>query len=344
VVIPAGPLLHTTQLFGTDSAGKLVGSDARRQAEQAWKNLVKVLTDHGSSVNRLVKLNLYASTQENVTAAEAVLGEQLRGRVKPAICWMVGALPEAEQAIALDAVATVETRPSNSTESAKWMPSGARVYVSGQAERGKDLVEATRLTLLGLRKTLEWLDLNDGSVVQVKAFLNPMADAAIVRREIEAFFGDKLVPVVLVEWKFAQVEIELIASYGKDRSGDGIEYLTPPGLPASPIFCRVTRINRGPTIYLSGLYGSRADSPSAEVESLFEEMGKLLDEAKSDYRHLAKATYYVATDDVSKKLNEIRPKWYDKARPPAASKAMVTGSGRPDRSIVIDMIAVPKPE
>ena len=32
-----------------------------------------------------------------------------------------------------------------------------RVYVSGQAEKGKNLAEATRLTLEGLRKTLAHL-------------------------------------------------------------------------------------------------------------------------------------------------------------------------------------------
>jgi hypothetical protein len=54
-----------------------------------------------------------------------------------------------------------------------------------------------------------------------------------------------------------------------------------------------------------------------------------------------KATYYVSDDDASKQLNVIRPKFYDPQRPPAASKAIVPAVGVSERSITIDMIAVP---
>jgi len=41
-------------------------------------------------------------------------------------------------------------------------------------------------------------------------------------------------------------------------------------------------------------------------------------------------------------LNELRPLYYDPKRPPAASKAQVSGIGWPNRSITMDLIAVPK--
>ena len=40
------------------------------------------------------------------------------------------------------------------------------------------------------------------------------------------------------------------------------------------------------------------------------------------------------------KLNELRPKFYDPKRPPAASKAFVPGVGLAGPSLMIDMIAV----
>jgi hypothetical protein len=58
-------------------------------------------------------------------------------------------------------------------------------------------------------------------------------------------------------------------------------------------------------------------------------------------RHLVKATYYVSDEDASKQLNALRSKYYDPRRPPAASKAMVPGIGVAQRSISIDMIAIP---
>ena len=61
----------------------------------------------------------------------------------------------------------------------------------------------------------------------------------------------------------------------------------------------------------------------------------------SDLRHLVKATYYVADDNTSRLLNELRPEYLEDGRAPAASKAMVPGTGSDGRTITLDMIAVP---
>ena len=61
-----------------------------------------------------------------------------------------------------------------------------------------------------------------------------------------------------------------------------------------------------------------------------------------DPRSPAKATYYVSDNDASTKLNELWPKFYDPARPPAASKAQVFGVGVAGKSLTLDMIAVPR--
>jgi enamine deaminase RidA (YjgF/YER057c/UK114 family) len=105
----------------------------------------------------------------------------------------------------------------------------------------------------------------------------------------------------------------------------------------------VARINHGPTIYLSGLYAARAKDAAEEVNEIFSTMRDLLEKTGSDLRHLAKATYYVSTHDASDKLNELRPRYYDPRRPPAASKAFVAGVGMPGKSLTLDMIAVPVP-
>ena len=66
----------------------------------------------------------------------------------------------------------------------------------------------------------------------------------------------------------------------------------------------------------------------------------MLEKTGSDFRHLAKATYYVADDEASRKLGELRPKFYDPRRPPAASKAVVPGVGLAGKTVTLDMIAV----
>jgi 3-keto-disaccharide hydrolase len=49
----------------------------------------------------------------------------------------------------------------------------------------------------------------------------------------------------------------------------------------------------------------------------------------------------LAHTGASKVLNDLRPGYYDRKRPPAASKAMVSGIGPPGKTITLDMIAIP---
>jgi enamine deaminase RidA (YjgF/YER057c/UK114 family) len=210
------------------------------------------------------------------------------------------------------------------------------------------LKTATRKTLDSLRSTLKFLGRTDQDIVQLKAFVTPMSAAEDVRQIVAEFFGGNVAPpLVLVEWEStAPIEIELVASGGPTAKDDrerasNVEFLTPPGMTASPVFSRVARIHRGPTIYISGLYGRKASPGAEQVKEIFATLADALRATGSDLRHLAKATYYVADDDASRALNELRPKYFDPLRPPAASKAMVRRVGRAGKTITLDMIAAP---
>src|SRR5262249_13715582 len=268
-----------------------------------------------------------------------VLARKFAGEAKPAASFVVGALAHPDALVAMDAVAVsgLETRgvrlvsnpklPSPGGAHAAVLPADTRVYVSGQAEKGRDLADATRRTLESLRTTLKYLELNGARVVQLKAFLRPMAEVGEVRKEMAKFFGEGAVPpLVFVEWSSTlPIEIELIAWAGKGKVEGGVEYLTPPGMQPSPVFSRVARVGPGKIVYVSGLYAPRAQGAEAEVRDVFTGLGRLLEKSGSDLRHLAKATYYVSTEGASTALNQLRPMYYDPRRPPAASKAIVAG-------------------
>ena len=102
----------------------------------------------------------------------------------------------------------------------------------------------------------------------------------------------------------------------------------------------MVRVNRGDLIYTAGLTAPKPGTAEEQVLGVFDELKGILDKTGGDFKHLAKATYYVSTEDASRKLNELRPKFYDPKRPPAASKAFVPGVGVEGRSVVVDMIAV----
>jgi enamine deaminase RidA (YjgF/YER057c/UK114 family) len=342
VLVDDVPLFHTAQLLPVDEAGRVVGAgDVAAQLDQVLARLRKTLTDSGSEFSRVLQLNVYLSRPGEMRALLEPLGKAFPAGERPTGSVVITPLPHPEALVAIDAVAMAaagdKAAVARQTDAAT-LPAGSRIYVSGQAEPGT-LREATQKTLASLSATLRHLGRTDADVVRVKCFLQPMSSFREVRDEVAKHFGPKLAsPVSYVEWKSnSPIEVELIAWGGPADviAAEPLEFITPPGMKASPLYSRVARINRGGTIFLSQL--AVAD---ANVESSFQRLKLLLEKTGSDYKHLAKATYYVTDDEVSKVHNGVRPKYYDPERPPAASKAMVAGGGDKAR-YAMDLIAVP---
>jgi enamine deaminase RidA (YjgF/YER057c/UK114 family) len=226
-------------------------------------------------------------------------------------------------------------------------PPGPIIYVSGMADTNS-LPDATRITLGKLMAAIGHLGLGKSDVVQLKAFFQPMSQAAVVRKAIADFFGGIAPPTVCVEWispaPNPPIEIELIAAGKPDSTNDNesVVFLTPRGTTSTKVFSRVAKVNRGQLIFISGLYGMNAHDGEGEVREIFQSLGKILQRSGSDFEHLVKATYYVSDDVAGNKLNDIRPEFFNPVRPPAASKAKVRGVGVPGKTLTVDMIAVTK--
>jgi len=359
VVVDEGvALVHTAQLFPASGA-----NEPASQIDSVFNALDAVLRAGESGLDRVVKLHVVVERADLAPLVREAFAKRVPDRDGPAWTFVVGKPARPGALVAIDAVATTDAKPAPgrvesptnikllpvSRRGFATLPAGARVFISGQAEPDDDLAAATRKTLESLENTLKHLGMNRDHIVQLKAFYQPAESAEVVERATAQFFGEKAAPpLVLVEWKSPAslpIEIELVASSPDPapKDAEAIEYLTPPGLSASPVFSRIARVNRGDLVFVSGLVGSSETTGAEQVEAIFADLKAILAESGSDFRHMAKATYYVADDDASKALNDLRPRHYDPARPPAASKAAVAGVGLPGRSIEVDMIAVGKP-
>ena len=362
VVVGNTALAHTTQLLPVDQEGRIVGgSDAGRQIDRVLGNLGTALAEVGSTLEQLVKINVYVARNEIVPKVKRRFSQAFPQSVRPAVAFVVTPLPHPDALVAMDAVAAVPNGQNLQAVSRRRslrlfsksgmahvsvLPRGGVVYVAGQSARGP-LAQATRQTMQSLLATLEHLGLNRDHVVELKAFMRPMTDTAVVAKEIARDYEsqDKLVPPIsYVEWISGNsIEIELVAYAPPRRSSSQadelVSYITPPGMTASPVFSRVAQVHSSRTIYFSGLVAANQTDAEGQIRDIFGSLRRLLKKTGSDFRHLAKATYYVSDADASRKLNEIRPEFYDPKRPPAASKAMVKGVGMIGRTVTIDMIA-----
>jgi enamine deaminase RidA (YjgF/YER057c/UK114 family) len=152
------------------------------------------------------------------------------------------------------------------------LPAGPVVYVSGQAVKG-ELAEATRGTLEQLQATLVSLGLEKKHIVQIKSFIRPMSDLKVVEKEFAQFFkGNTIPPMVNVEWtsKDPVIEIELIASSPNRgaQPAQQLDFITPAGMTASPVYCKVTRINYGQKIFEVSHWGNVAIEERYQVENV----------------------------------------------------------------------------
>lgn len=357
VIVDKMPLVHTRQLLPLDDAGKLVGAgSADKQIEQVLANLETVLKDSGSGLDKLIRLNVYALSNEAAKRVRELLDKRLDDAVRPAITSVLTPLPQRGVLVAVDAVAgaadagkTVALKRCKSVSGndkcadAAVLPPGGIAYLSGQPE-GFDLtVLPVTKSMTRLMKTLGQLNLTPKDVVQVKVFVNPVTSAADVLHEVQAFFPDQLTPpVVFVEWLAAlPVEIEMVAQLpAADKPAGGVEYFDPPEFRPSNAFSRVALMRAKRQIYISGLYSREPSRGEPQADLLFGQLGEILTKTGSDMRHLVKATYYVSDDDAARWIDRTRPKIFAPTRPPAASKLMVHGVALPERTMTVDMIAV----
>jgi len=359
VIVPDLPLAHTTQLL-PEKDGKLVSPRPEQQMDFLLREkLPTVLALAGSEANGVVKLNFYLSTPDVLPVVQRAVARQFSGEHKPAVSYVTTALPLSEAMVALDAVAVSKstnkevrwfaaTLPGGPSvfSSAAVLPPGPKLYLSGMADTNQ-LKQATAKTLQKLMAAIGHLGLGASNVVQLKAFMEPMAHVESAKQEMTSFFKGTTPPLVFVEWNSGPsnppIEIELIASATKEsaKEAEAVSYLTPPGTTDSKVFRRVARVNHGPIIYMSAFYGSTAGNADLQANSVFEQLGSLAKAAGSGFEHLVKGTYYVSDDAAGDKLNQIRPRFFNPVRAPAASKARVAGVGYRDRTLTFDMIAVP---
>lgn len=358
VRVERSPLIHTGQILPLGPS--FAPTSPTEQVLQTFSQLRDVLQAGGAVLSDVVKLNVYVSHPSVTSIVEQELKSRFSGGQGPAVSFVQTTLPEPSTMVAVDAVAVSQradivrtvllpAAAKDQPATAAILPAGGAAYISGQAERGDgSLANATALTMASLLKTLAFLKTTPARVVQVKSFLNPMGDVEVARREIQQAFGDlPCPPLSFVEWRSSlPIEIEMVVATDlppESEQPPRVEYLTPPGMTTPTVYCRVAKVNTAARIYIGGLFGTQEDpNGPAEAKEMFEQLQAAVEAAGSDLDHLVKGTYYVADSDADRQFNQVRPSYYNPARPPAASKAMVAGTGRPPRTLTLDMIAVPR--
>ncbi len=356
VVVEEGALVHTALMFPEDREGRLQGgADVGAQAARVLANIEIALREARTTLEHLVRLHVYVADASVTPRIDRVLADRFAGRrTPPAVTFVEREMPRAGMLVAMDAIAatawpaargaarrlTAAALPQRTGRASHVavQPAGPFVVISGRAARG-EFEPAIRETLAQLGRDLETAGLTFDHVVQIKSFLGDMRSERRLEEIIAgAFAGSRAPPQVVAEWRqeTTPAEIEIIAT--APHTGDRrirVEHIEP----IAGRYSRIARVNEGQPVFVGGLYGASVD-PVVQVDEMFAELRRVLQEAGSDMRHLVKATYYVSDKAADDRINAMRPTIYDPERPPAASKLLVRGTGRAGLASTFDMIAV----
>jgi neutral ceramidase len=364
VVVQDSPLAHTALLVPLDKSGKLVGpGDAQAQTQFLIEQLRQVLATAESSLDRLVRLNVYAATPADVKSVEQTIASAFDSKAKPAMTLVAGDMPYKGVLVTIDGVAAssdntssgVSIRTNNEVfhepkqSHVAILPPGEKAFLSGWISRTEGNLETVVDGTLEFQiKLLEQLGGRQNGVVQIRAFVNMSRQRETVQRSVTKLFKDQeaVPPIVFAPWsREGAPEIEFIAAGRPPRdvpqNPPRVEYFNVPGMGASPVFSRASRVNSDRLIYVSGIVARSDSDAESQVREILGRLQRTLRISGSDLRHMAKATYYLADREATTALGKVRRELYDPKRPPAASAFLSQSVGYENRSANVDMIAVP---
>jgi 2-iminobutanoate/2-iminopropanoate deaminase len=110
--VSLGDLVFVSGQVAWDANGQVVGgSDARRQAEQAFANVRAALEAAGSSLDRVAKLTIFATSRDHLAAIRQVRHQVFDpiGHYPASTFVVVSGLATAELLLEIEAVAAVRT-------------------------------------------------------------------------------------------------------------------------------------------------------------------------------------------------------------------------------------------
>ena len=355
-------------VFTGQVAASNVTLDPAGQAEEALNNLRDQLKEADTDLDHILRLNVYVADPEFTAAVDQVIARRFAG-APPAVTLIYTPLAKPQARVAFDAIAihpsifpppTVSAGGGSSRpvapaslrtvqftrEGTAILPPGGKVFVAGQANPGPGLGPSLKAIMPNLFKALAHVGLARESVAQVKAFIKPFHEHAVAVAAIKASFGPLPVPpIVLVEWTTTQpAEIELVAAAPDLQRPieDAAAHVSLPGMAPSTLFSRISTVAAGaPLIFISGIDGGRGGTAREQWKRVFDQLGTVLWDSGSSFRHLVKATYFLNDASAREQMTSIRGVYYDPTRPPSASALDVTQMARPGRLVMLDLIAVP---
>jgi enamine deaminase RidA (YjgF/YER057c/UK114 family) len=349
-------LLWTGLLSPREASGQLLNpGDPIGQTRAILRQLRWLLEAAGGSLDQLLRLNVYAASPDVIPLVQVELSRSLSAH-PPVATFVAGHLPGEGILVTMDAVAASarnegqllpvghpEVYSPPKQTSAILLPAGEVLFLAGAV--GQSDLSLADAIANGLHKQIELatkLGSSADRIVQIRAFADLTSPPDLFYEQVRKVFADQpyLPAVVVAPWgRSGAPEIEVIAAGrpGFPIEPGWIEYHEPTG----KVFSRATRLNSRSLLFFAGMVSSQPGDAEIQARNIFEQLEYWLEQSGSDFRHLAKATYWLADRPATEALRKLRLQKYDPSRPPADSGFLAENIGYEGRCLNLDWIAIP---
>ena len=308
---------------------------AKGLLSQQVREALKALS-HLAGSNSVVKLRAFVAGSGDVRRVRDIVSETFTAHNQnlPALSVIqVGALPLEGAQVVLE-----------STEVArKDVNDYGLVFLAGQAASSANPLDPApplaEKSLAGLRTVLKAAGSDTADMLRVTCYLSSLDNSQAVRQSFTAAFPQAAFNYVQAQRApgRAMAECEAVARL-RWNTGTSLHLLDPEGVPKSTNYSQAALVASAKVV-ITGAQASFGYQ-DADARLAFERLNKALEPFTASLRQAAMVHYYPLSQSLAEQVRRVRPEFYQKERPPAATMLAVEGLTSMDAGFAADVVAV----
>mgnify|MGYP001950774904 CR=1 FL=1 len=317
----------------------------QEQTKRMFNNIQNVLKLAGSSLDRVVKINLFVTSEPHLAEVEKEYSNWFTNSLPARTRVVVKALPKGAL-VESEVIALADNKTKVKTLPGERIPKALGPYVMAKRLRADsnfvvlsgsiglnpvtgtladDLTEQTRQTLANIKNLLARSHSSMGNIIKTTVYLTDMADFQTMNTEYAKWFEEGKYPcrstvAVKALPKGAKVEIDVIAVEDEMPSFYNIQTDDFPK-PIGPYTVTKRLAPNTPLMYISGIIGEDKEggipeSVGEQTQLALQSIKEILAKANASFDNVVKALVYLTDMGDFAAMNDVYKDFFPQGNEP----------------------------
>jgi enamine deaminase RidA (YjgF/YER057c/UK114 family) len=289
---------------------------------------------------QIVKLRAFVAGTGDMRRVPSIVAEEFTSKRQPlpvVSVVQVGQLPIEGAQVLIEAT-LMERRSAN--------PHGIALLAGQQVRKDEKTDNPLESARALVAKSIDQLDaaakgagVAPGGMLRVTCLISSLAEHSEIASLTASRYPGAAVAIVQLQRAPGQpiAECEGVGRLAADPPA-AIVHRDPEGLPKSPNYSQAILVN-APRIVLTGsqlVFGGE----EKDVRLAFDRLGRILEQAKVNYRDVIWTSYYPLTNNIFSVVSKVRFDFVPREKPPASTAILFEGLPSVDARCGIELIAV----